>query len=421
MSKKLDRYDLSELKDKIDNFDNTKKSLESTIKLLEQDVKDKKVVDVSEKEKQLATINEEYKNLDDMYTKLNATLEKLKSSTTNIEKYLVDNKKIQCEYDVIKVLSDTANGSLTGKQRITFENYVQSYFMQTVLVEANKRLIKMTDSRYELKRKETEVKLNAKTGLDFSIFDSYTGKERDVASLSGGEKFKASLALALGLSDAISNNRGGIKIDSLFIDEGFGSLDSESLNQALNILSDISGNDKLVGVISHVSELMSRIDNKILVNCNSEFMEFISLNNKQKNEKYANLMDKLKKSVNNEFYYEAIFIEYAILEDRTESLLRHAKLKTINSNGNNLTLAKKLSVIRTSTRFNKPYIKKNITFELLDRIYKWKNKRNTLMHDLIKCPNNNEQVKNIAIEGYEIVKKMNSKSTMVNKFLDSLN
>ena len=98
-----------------------------------------------------------------------------------------------------------------------------------------------------------------------SVFDSYTGKERDVSSLSGGEKFKASLALALGLSDVISNNKGGIKIESLFIDEGFGSLDSESLNQALNILYDLSGNHKLIGVISHVSELKTRIDNKILV------------------------------------------------------------------------------------------------------------------------------------------------------------
>ena len=266
INKKLDKNTLSLLRIKLENFDYRKKELESIIKLLEQDVKDKKIIDLSEIEKQLIIIDEEYKNLDDTYTKLNATLEKLKASTKNIEKFLEDNKKVQKEYDVVKVLSDTANGALTGKQRITFENYVQSYFMQTVLVEANKRLIKMTDSRYELKKKETEVKLNAKTGLDFSIFDSYTGKERDVASLSGGEKFKASLALALGLSDAISNNRGGIKIESLFIDEGFGSLDSESLNQALNILSDLSGNDKLVGVISHVSELMSRIDNKILVN-----------------------------------------------------------------------------------------------------------------------------------------------------------
>lgn len=266
IANKLDKYELHELKNKLDEFDKREKELTATIKLLENEVKGKEIIDISEKEKEYNKVNEEYIIYDDMYTKLNATLEKLKSSTNNIEKYLDDIKVVQKEYEITKILSDTANGSLTGRQRITFENYVQSYFMQTVLVEANKRLIKMTDSRYELKRKETETKLNIKTGLDFSIFDSYTGKERDVASLSGGEKFKASLALALGLSDTISNNRGGIKVDSLFIDEGFGSLDSESLNQALNILQDLSANDKLIGVISHVSELMSRIENKILVN-----------------------------------------------------------------------------------------------------------------------------------------------------------
>lgn len=265
MNKKLNKDELSELKIKLETFNNNKKHFESIINLLEQDVKNKKLVDVTEKEKQLNIVTDEYQKLDDIYTKLTASLEKLKSSAANIKKYLEDNKKIQDEYNIIKVLSDTANGSLIGKQRITFENYVQSYFMQNVLVEANKRLIKMTDSRYELKRKETGIKLNAKTGLEFSVFDSYTGKERDASSLSGGEKFKASLALALGLSDTISNNRGGIKIDSLFIDEGFGSLDSESLNQALNILSDLSGNDKLIGIISHVSELISRIENKIIV------------------------------------------------------------------------------------------------------------------------------------------------------------
>ena len=263
---KLDKYELNSLKSKIDNYDSCKKEYESTIKLLEPEVSGKKVIDVKEKENQLNELIELYSKNDNLYTSLNATLEKLKSSTSNIKNYLKDNKQVQDEYNVIKLLSDTANGTLTGKQRITFENYVQSYFMQSVLVEANKRLIKMTDSRYELKRKETETKLNVKTGLDFSIFDSYTGKERDVASLSGGEKFKASLALALGLSDTISNTHGGIRIDSLFIDEGFGSLDTESLNQALNILTDLSSNDKLIGVISHVTELISRIDNKIIVN-----------------------------------------------------------------------------------------------------------------------------------------------------------
>ena len=265
-SRKLDKLNLQLLRSKIEAFDKTKSELESTIKLLEGEVKDKKIVDISEMEKLLSNVFEEYKTLDKMYTDMNAILVKLKDACENIKSYINDSKKIEKEYNIIKVLSDTSNGTLTGKKKITFENYVQSYFMSTMLVEANKRLTKMTDSRYLLKKKEIESKLNAKTGLDFAIFDSYTGKERDVASLSGGEKFKASLALALGLSDTISNNRGGIRIDSLFIDEGFGSLDSESLNQALNILSDLSGNDKLVGVISHVSELMSRIDNKILVN-----------------------------------------------------------------------------------------------------------------------------------------------------------
>ena len=264
-NKKLEKQELNILKNKIENYNKTKQELESIIKTLE-DVKDKENIDITDKEQKLNILIEEYKKLDKTYTDMNAIILKVTDSTKNIKNYINDNKKIEKEYAIIKILSDTANGTLSGKKKITFENYVQAYFMNTVLIEANKRLIKMTDSRFELKKKETESKLNAKTGLEFSIFDAYTGKERDVASMSGGEKFKASLALALGLSDTISNNIGGIKIDSLFIDEGFGSLDAESLNQALNILSDLSGNDKLVGVISHVSELLSRIDNKILVN-----------------------------------------------------------------------------------------------------------------------------------------------------------
>ena len=265
ISKKLDGEELSKLKAKIDAFHENKTKFESIIEHLKEEVKGKEVVDVSEMEEQLKTVTEEYEKLDKAFLELSGTLKQLTTSAEHIVEYIESSKEIQSEFDVIKVLSDTANGSLTGKQKITFENYVQSYLMEKVLDEANKRFIKMTDSRYELKKKEIEIKKTGRSGLDFSIFDSYTGKERDVSSLSGGEKFKASLALALGLSDVISNNKGGIKIESLFIDEGFGSLDSESLNQALNILYDLSGNHKLIGVISHVSELKTRIDNKILV------------------------------------------------------------------------------------------------------------------------------------------------------------
>ena len=144
------------------------------------------------------------------------------------------------------------------------------------------------------------------------------------------------------------------------------------------------------------------------------------MNKKEKNLIYADLMDKLKKSIKNEFYYESIFIEYAILEDRTESLLKHAKLKITKSDRTNLSLAEKLKVINNSVRFKKPYISRNLSYELLESVRNWKNKRNVLIHDLIKCSYNNTQIKNIALDGYEIVKRMNNKSTLVNRFMDTL-
>lgn len=142
------------------------------------------------------------------------------------------------------------------------------------------------------------------------------------------------------------------------------------------------------------------------------------MNNKQKNLKYADLMLKLKKSINNEFYYESIFIEYAIFEDRTESLLRHAKYKTKGIDGKNFSLCEKLSKITNSTRFNTKNIRKYITKELLDKINVWRIKRNKLIHDLINSPYTNEQIEFITKEGYDLVKTLNNKSTQANKYLD---
>lgn len=142
------------------------------------------------------------------------------------------------------------------------------------------------------------------------------------------------------------------------------------------------------------------------------------MNNKQKNLKYADLMLKLKKSINNEFYYESIFIEYAIFEDRTESLLRHAKYKTKDIDSKNFSLCEKLSKITNNTRFNTKNIRKYITKELLDKINVWRIKRNKLIHDLINSPYTNEQIELIAKEGYDLVKTLNNKSTQANKYLD---
>jgi exonuclease SbcC len=134
-----------------------------------------------------------------------------------------------------------------------------------VILEANKRLIKMTDNRFRLIRKESSAKISEKFGLELEVIDFYNGKRRDVKSLSGGEAFKAALSLALGLSDVIQSYSGGVVIDTLFIDEGFGSLDTESREQAINTLNQLSNNNKLIGIISHVTELKERIDKKIII------------------------------------------------------------------------------------------------------------------------------------------------------------
>ena len=123
----------------------------------------------------------------------------------------------------------------------------------------------MTDSRYLLLRKKSSSKISDKLGLELEVMDYYTGKKRDITSLSGGESFKASLSLALGMSDVIQSYSGGIVLDTMFIDEGFGSLDSDSLEQAMNAIMMLNSNNKLIGIISHVIELKDRIDKKIVV------------------------------------------------------------------------------------------------------------------------------------------------------------
>lgn len=167
-------------------------------------------------------------------------------------------------------LYKTASGTLPGKRKIEFEQYVQAAYFDMIIKEANKRLVKMTDNRYVLIRKETSEKTKEKIGLDLEVIDNYSGKKRDVKSLSGGESFKAALALSLGVSDIIQSYSGGVVVDTLFIDEGFGSLDTESREQAINTLNLLTDNDKIIGIISHVTELKDRIDKKIIIEKSSE-------------------------------------------------------------------------------------------------------------------------------------------------------
>lgn len=168
------------------------------------------------------------------------------------------------KHAMLQRLSQTASGTLVGKKRLSFETYVQAAYFEEVIREANRRLAVMSNGQYKLLRTD-ERDGASQTGLGLNVLDYYTGKVRPVSTLSGGETFMASLALALGLSDVISYSSGGIKLDTMFIDEGFGTLDSDALELALRILSEVSGGSHLVGIISHVAELADRIDRQIVV------------------------------------------------------------------------------------------------------------------------------------------------------------
>ena len=169
------------------------------------------------------------------------------------------------QYTIVKSLSDTANGNITGKDKIMLETYIQMHYFDRIISRANARLVIMTGGQYDLVRRKEAASKMGQSGLDLDVIDHYNGTERSVKSLSGGESFKASLALALGLSDEIQSSAGGIQLDTMFIDEGFGSLDEDSLAQAMNALASLASSNKLIGIISHVGELKQKIDKQIIV------------------------------------------------------------------------------------------------------------------------------------------------------------
>jgi exonuclease SbcC len=168
----------------------------------------------------------------------------------------------------VKALSNTANGNIAGKEKIMLETYIQMTYFDRIISRANLRLMMMSGGQYELKRRTSAENNRSQSGLELDVIDHENGTERSVKTLSGGESFQASLSLALGLSDEIQSSAGGIHLDTLFVDEGFGSLDEEALQQAIRALASLTEGNRLVGIISHVSELKLQIDKQLVVTKN---------------------------------------------------------------------------------------------------------------------------------------------------------
>ena len=182
----------------------------------------------------------------------------------NISKKSDEMAALEEQYAWMNTLSETANGTLPGKEKIMLETYIQTTYFDRILERANIRLRKMSGGQYDLKRRRTASSIRGQSGLELDIVDHINTTERSVNTLSGGEAFLASLALALGLSDEVQMST-GIRLDTLFVDEGFGSLDSEALSKAYNTLAGLTEGNRLVGIISHVAELKERIDRQIVV------------------------------------------------------------------------------------------------------------------------------------------------------------
>ena len=238
--------------------------IRAAIEQLHKQLENSTEADVSELESRKGALNNQKNVISAKQKVLHARITTNESARLNISKKQAEMEILERKYAWMKSLSDTANGNLTGKDKIMLETYIQTTYFDRILERANIRLRKMSGGQYDLKRRRTASSMRGQSGLELDIVDHINTTERSVNTLSGGEAFLASLALALGLSDEVQMST-GIRLDTLFVDEGFGSLDSEALTKAYNTLAGLTEGNRLVGIISHVAELKERIDKQIIV------------------------------------------------------------------------------------------------------------------------------------------------------------
>ncbi len=249
------------LQKQIDEFSSRQQKLSGAQEQLQLSLKGKIRPDLQQLEAELDQIADEKQQSEHNWNKLDSRQKILLETRKKLLQNIQQLEKLDSHYAVIGTLSDVANGQ-TG-QKISLQRFVLSVLLDEVLLEASQRFNLMSKGRYQLLRNEDRSKGNKASGLDLLVDDAYTGKVRSVATLSGGESFMAALSLALGLSDVVQSHAGGIHLDTLFIDEGFGSLDPESLDLAIRTLVDLQSSGRMIGVISHVADLKEQIPLRI--------------------------------------------------------------------------------------------------------------------------------------------------------------
>ena len=240
-------------------------ALAAAIKELRGQIAGEVALDRAAEEERKAALTAERKEAELDAKRIHARLETNRKALEIIRAGAGDLQALEQRYTWIRALANTANGTISGKEKIMLETYIQMNYFDRIIARANTRFMVMSGGQYELKRRREAENNRSQSGLDLNVIDHYNGTERSVKTLSGGESFKASLSLALGLSDEIQSSAGGVQLDTMFVDEGFGSLDEESLNQAMRALVSLADGNRLVGIISHVAELKTRIDRQILV------------------------------------------------------------------------------------------------------------------------------------------------------------
>ncbi|MBQ5757093.1 MAG: SMC family ATPase, partial [Clostridia bacterium] len=239
--------------------------LKGEIHQLEDSLKDVREEDIAKLTSERVSLLETRRSLVSNRELAGIRLDSNSSALQNIKKCSEEITGLDQRYQWLNTLSETANGNIKGKEKISLESYVLTAYFDRILARATVHMLQMSSGQYDLIRNTSPESLRSQSGLELNVLDHYNDTVRSVKTLSGGESFLASLSLALGLSEKIMESAGGIRLDTMFVDEGFGSLDDDTLQQAMRALQSLTDDHRLVGIISHVSELRNQIDNQIIV------------------------------------------------------------------------------------------------------------------------------------------------------------